>query len=68
MEPNTNNLEQRLIAMEAKLDAMNKILKRLYMIFIITGIATALGLIIPLIGLAFVIPKFMSSYTQGLGL
>ncbi len=61
-------IEQRLEVLEKKIDAMSVIVKRLYMIFLITAIVTALGFIIPLISLAFMIPKFLAGYSTMLGI
>ncbi len=61
-------IEQRLIDLEKKVDAMTVIVKRLYMVFLITGIITVLGFVIPLIGLAFVLPKFIAGYSSMLAI
>lgn len=52
----------RLTTLEAKVDEMHKYVKRLYNIFLWTGIATVAMFVIPLIGLIFVIPSFLSTY------
>jgi len=64
MEP----IEQRLIELEKKVDGMTVIVKRLYMVFLIGAILTVLGVVVPLVGLAFVIPKFISGYGSMLGI
>ncbi len=61
-------IEQRLAILEQKIDAMSVIVKRLYMIFLIGAIVSVLAVIVPFIGLLFVIPKFISNYNAMLGI
>jgi phage shock protein PspC (stress-responsive transcriptional regulator) len=67
--------EQKIASLEAKIDAMSTqlnvattIVRRLYIIFIVTGVVTVLAFVIPLIGLAFVIPQFLAGYSAVLGI
>lgn len=61
-------IEQRIADLEKKIDAMSVIVKRLYTIFLVTVVLTVLGFVAPLIGLAFVIPKFIAGYGSMLGI
>lgn len=61
MEP---DLTQRLAALEQKIDAMYASVEKLRKYFLWTGIITVALFILPLVGLIFVIPSFISSYTQ----
>lgn len=61
MEP---ELTDRIVSIEAKIDAMYATVEKLRKYFLWTGIITVALFILPLIGLMFVIPSFISSYTQ----
>ncbi|MDB5187822.1 MAG: hypothetical protein JWO50_342 [Candidatus Kaiserbacteria bacterium] len=59
MDPET---ALRLSLLEEKINEIHKYTKRLYTIFIWTGVVTVAMFVLPLIGLIFVIPSFLSSY------
>jgi len=59
-------IEQRLIELEKKVDAMSVIVKKLYYIFLAGVILTVIAFVIPLIGLIFAIPKFLSTYNSSM--
>lgn len=61
MEPDLN---QRIGALEQKIDAMYVSVEKLRKYFLWTGIITVALIVFPLIGLAFVVPSFINSYTQ----
>jgi type II secretory pathway component PulF len=63
MEP----IEQRLAVLEEKIDKMSVTVTKLYRIFFWTAVITVLAIVIPLIGLVFVVPSFISNYTTELG-
>ena len=62
-----NPLEQRIASLEAKIDGMQKIVSKLYKTFLWTLIVTIAMFVLPLIGLLFLIPQFISTYTSALG-
>ena len=64
MEP----LEQRLIELEKKVDAMTVIVNRLYKVFLTAVIISVVAFVLPLIGLLFAIPSFLANYNSMLGL
>ena len=59
-----SELSVRLTVLEAKVEDVHKYVKRLYNIFLWTGIVTVAMFVLPLIGMMFVIPSFISSYTS----
>ena len=59
-------IEQRLLDLEKKVDAMSVIVKKLYYIFFAGVIITVIAFVIPLIGLIFAIPKFLSTYNSSM--
>ncbi len=62
-------IEARLAALEAKIDEVAKVTKRLYTIFLWTGIITVAAFVIPLLLFAFALPSMLSglsAYTGGL--
>lgn len=61
MEPELN---QRLTVLEQKVDAMYASVEKLRKYFLWTGVITLILFILPLIGLLFAIPSFLSSYNQ----
>jgi uncharacterized Rmd1/YagE family protein len=66
-------LKNRLDVLEQKVDTINKNIKTIKNVFMWTFIITIAVIIIPLIGMIFIIPKFMSSidisgYTELLGM
>jgi type II secretory pathway component PulF len=66
-------LKNRLDILEQKIDTINKNIKAIKNVFAWTFIITIAVIVIPLIGMVFVIPQFMSSidisgYTELLGM
>ena len=59
---------KKLEAQEAKMNDIYRSVEKMRKYFLWTLIITAVVIILPLIGLVFVIPQFMSSYTSGLNL
>jgi type II secretory pathway component PulF len=59
-------IEQRLLDLEKKVDAMTAIVKKLYFVFLAGVILSVLAFVIPLIGLLFAIPKFLSTYNSSM--
>lgn len=57
-------LEARIRAMEQKLDETFVMTRKTYRFIMIGAIATILMLVLPLIGLVFVIPSFISTYSS----
>lgn len=74
MEPNINSnldLSQRIDSLEYKLDLIYKSTEKTRKYFLWTFIITIVLFVLPLLGLVFVIPSFMSNYVnqaQTLGL
>ena len=54
----------RLAALEEKVDHVRKITDRLYKIFLIVLIASVVMFVLPLIGMIFVIPKVITTYSS----
>jgi hypothetical protein len=63
---NEQELANKLSALEAKIDAVYVSAEKTRKYFLTTIIITVLAFVVPLIGLAFVIPQFLSSYTSSL--
>jgi hypothetical protein len=66
-------LKNRLDILEQKVDTINKNIKTIKSVFLWTFIITIAVIVIPLIGMIFVIPQFMSTidisgYSQLLGI
>lgn len=62
-------IEARLAALETKIDEVAKVTKRLYTIFLWTGIVTVAAFVIPLLFFVFALPSMLSglsAYTGGL--
>lgn len=53
-------IEARLAALEAKIDAMSKVVRRLYLAFLWTAILTVAAFVLPLLLFAFAIPQLLS--------
>ncbi len=64
--PLDTTLEARLAEQAKKIDAIYISVEKTRKYFITTFWITILALVIPLIGLLFVIPQFLSSYVGGL--
>ncbi len=56
------NLEQRLAAQDAKLDAIFSSVEKMRKYLLITVWITVLMVVVPALGLVFVIPMFLNSY------
>lgn len=56
-------IEARLAALETKIDAIAKTTRRLYTIFLWTGIVTVAAIVLPLVLMAFAIPSLLSTYS-----
>ncbi|MDO8561185.1 MAG: hypothetical protein Q7R91_03140 [bacterium] len=56
---------KRIDEQEKKLDAIYLSVERTRKYFLWTLIATVVVVVFPLLGLLFVIPQFLSTYTQG---
>lgn len=61
-------IEARLAALETKIDGIAKTTRRLYTIFLWTGIVTVAAIVLPLILMAFALPSLMSTYSSALGI
>ena len=59
-------IETRLQSLEAKVDQVHSTVERLRKYFAITMWVTLVVVVLPAIGLVFVIPAFLNSYTAGL--
>ncbi len=57
-------LSQRLATLEQKIDSMYATVEKLRLYFFWTGVITVALFILPLIGLAFVIPSFLNTYAN----
>jgi hypothetical protein len=56
--------DQRLAALETKIDAMYASVEKLRKYFLWTGIITVVLFVLPLIGLMFAIPSFLNTYSD----
>ncbi len=56
-------LDRRLVALEAKIDATHLIVMKTYRIFWWTAVVSVVFFVLPLIGIAFVAPSFLTSMT-----
>ncbi len=68
MQPDVN---KQIADMQVKIDAIYKSVEKTRKYFLWTMIITIVLFVLPLIGLIFIIPSFISTYTQqleGLGL
>ncbi len=61
MEPNIN---ERLTTLEKKIDDMYTSFEKVRKYFIWSGIITLALIILPIIGLIFAVPTFLSTYSQ----
>jgi hypothetical protein len=62
---------KKLLELEEKIDKIYKSVEKTRKYFLWTGIITVAVIVLPLIGLLFVLPSFMQNYVgslQGLGL
>jgi len=56
-------LELKIVELEKKVDAMTAIVRKLYKTFLWTLILTVVMFLLPLIGLMFALPSFLSTYS-----
>lgn len=63
MDPDIKN---KLDAHDAKLDAIHKSVEKTRRYFVLFFWVTVIGLVLPLIGIVFVVPKFLNTYTNTL--
>lgn len=61
-----DNLETQIKILEDKIDNLQESVDKIRRIFFWTFVITIALLLLPLIGLIFVIPQFLSSYTDAL--
>ncbi len=61
-----NQIEQRLLAQEEKIDAILTSVKKTEKYFKTTLWVTIIMFVVPLLGLIFIIPSFIASYTSTL--
>ena len=58
------NMEKKLLELEAKIDKIYESVEKTRKYFLWTTIITLILIIVPIIGLFFVIPNFLSSYSN----
>ncbi len=63
-----NDLDSRLAALEKKLDAIFVSAEKTRKYFLWTMIITVAMIVLPLIGIAFVLPSVIGAYSSALGL
>ena len=63
MQPEEQN---KIVELEQKIDAVYKSVEQTRKILLWTGITTVVVIILPLIGLLFIIPSLISNYTDTL--
>ncbi len=61
-----DQLDQKITELEKKIDQLQNSIDKLRRVFMWTLIITIVLFVLPLIGLVFVIPQFLSTYTSGL--
>lgn len=62
-----NDISSRLDILEAKLDATYRSAEKMRKYFLVTMWVTIVTIVLPMIGLALVIPSFINIYTNTLG-
>lgn len=62
-----DQLDTRLAALETKMDEVKRSVDRMYRFFMWTLIITGVTVLLPLVGLIFVVPKLISTYSALLG-
>jgi len=62
-----NTTDQKIDALEKKIDAIYASVEKTRKYFLWTTILTVAFFVLPLIAMIFVLPSFMSSYTAALG-
>jgi hypothetical protein len=63
----TNNIEQKLAALEVKIDATYSAVEKMRKYMLIVAWVTIAMVVLPALGLIFVIPMFINSYAGALG-
>ncbi len=63
----SNNIEQRISQLEAKIDATYNAVEKMRKYMLIVTWVTIGMVVLPVIGLMLVVPVVMSSYTSALG-
>ncbi len=58
-----DELREKLTKLEAKIDAIHLIVMKTYRIFWWTAVVSVVFFVLPLIGIAFVAPSFLTSMT-----
>ncbi|MES2213435.1 MAG: hypothetical protein V4473_01170 [Patescibacteria group bacterium] len=66
MEPNTSNIEARMQLLEQKIDSIYISVEKTRNYFKWSAIITVVLFVLPLIGILFVAPSFISNYTTTL--
>ncbi|MEI6280817.1 MAG: hypothetical protein WCP17_02335 [bacterium] len=61
------DLKKKIEEQGIKIDAIYKSVEKTRRYFLIMTWITVIAIVLPLIGLAFVIPSFLSNYTSSLG-
>ncbi|MFA6297263.1 MAG: hypothetical protein WC629_01740 [Candidatus Paceibacterota bacterium] len=57
-------LELKIAELEKKIDTMSDIVRKLYKTFLWTLILTVVMFLLPLVGLMFALPSFLSNYSS----
>ena len=60
------DLEKRLLALEAKIDAVFESSEKIRKYFLVLVWVTVLMFVLPMVGLVFALPSFIDTYTQTL--
>jgi len=63
----TNNLEQKIVTLEAKVDAVYHSIEKIRKYMLVVAWVTVGMIVLPALGLVFVIPMFINSYVGVLG-
>lgn len=62
------NVQERLDAMEVKIDTTLKAVKKIQWYMTVTAWVTIAVIVLPMLGLLFAIPALLSSYTEAMNL
>ncbi len=62
-----SELQKKIESLEMKVDLVYKSVEKTRRYFLIVAWVSILAIILPLIGLVFALPAFMTSYTSALG-
>jgi hypothetical protein len=63
---NNEEIKNKLVAQELKLEAIYKSVEKTRKYFLVTIWVTIIAVVLPLLGLVFAIPYFISTYTSTL--